>query len=118
MTLEKLKKIQPYITKYHIDVTQKDVDIVNKAIKMMSRKPRQLAAGDIVQFSDGVKISKHAIIEDVSRVQLGFLIMAKNTFQFRAVLFTTLTLMTWNMLEEKGISFLSGDHTELVQVVQ
>lgn len=64
MTLEKLKKIQPYITEYHIDVTQKDVDIVNKAIKMMSRKPRQLAAGDIVQFSNGVKISHHAIIED------------------------------------------------------
>lgn len=64
MTLEKLKKIHPYITEFHIDVTQKDVEIVNKAIKMMSRKPRQLAAGDFVQFSNGVKISNHAIIED------------------------------------------------------
>lgn len=33
MTLEKLKKIQPYITDHQIKVSQKDVDIVNNAIK-------------------------------------------------------------------------------------
>jgi hypothetical protein len=64
MTLEKLKKTQPFITEYHVEVTQKDVEIVNKAIKMMSRKPRQLAAGDIVQFADSMRIYNHAIIED------------------------------------------------------
>ena len=64
MTLEKLKKIQPFITEYQVEVTQKDVEIVNKAIKMMSRKPRQLAAGDIVQFADSMRIYNHAIIED------------------------------------------------------
>jgi len=64
MTLEKLKKTQPCITEYNLKVTQEDVDIYNKAVKMMSRKPRQLAAGDIVQFSNGCRISPRAIIED------------------------------------------------------
>ena len=64
MTLEKLKKIKPYITEYHCKVTQDDVDIYNKAVKMMYRKPRQLAAGDIVQFADSMRVYNHAIIED------------------------------------------------------
>ncbi len=64
MTLEKLKKIQSYITDYRIEVSQKDVDIVNNAIKLMRRKPKQLAAGDIVQFADSMRIYNRAIIED------------------------------------------------------
>jgi hypothetical protein len=64
MTLEKLKKIHPYITDYQIEVSQKDVDIVNNAIKLMRRKPKQLAAGDIVQFADSMRIYNRAIIED------------------------------------------------------
>ena len=64
MTLEKLKKTQPCITEYRLKVTQDDVDIYNKAVKMMSRKPRQLAAGDIVQFADSMRVYNHAIIED------------------------------------------------------
>lgn len=64
MTLKKLKKTQPTITEYHRKVTQEDVDIYNKAYKAMYRKPKQLAAGDVVQFADSMRIYNHAIVED------------------------------------------------------
>lgn len=66
MTLEKLRKRQPYITDFHLDVTQEDVDIINKAIKKMYRKPMQLAAGDIVEFTTPYgDFSKRAIVERI-----------------------------------------------------
>lgn len=64
MTLEKLRKTQPTITTHNIKVSQEDVDIYNKAYKAMYRKPKQLAAGDIVQFADSMRIYNQAIIED------------------------------------------------------
>ena len=77
MTLKKLQKIQKYITDYQIEVSEKDVEIANKAIKKMYRRPKQLSAGDIVEFTNQYgEFSKHAIIEridgkDVSVCQSG-----------------------------------------------
>ena len=64
MTLQKLQKIHPYITDIRLKVNQEDVEIYNKAARMMYRRPKQLAAGDVVQFADSMRIYNRAIIED------------------------------------------------------
>ena len=66
MTLKTLMKINPYITDYGLDVDEADVEIANKAIRKMYRKPQQLAAGDVVEFTNEYgDYSARAIVERI-----------------------------------------------------
>ena len=66
MTLKKLQKLNPFITDYGLEVNEKDVEIANCAIRKMYRKPMQLTAGDVVQFTNEYgEFSPRAIIERV-----------------------------------------------------
>lgn len=66
MTLQKLSKINPCFTEYSVEVSSKDVEIANNAIKKMYRRPKQMAAGDIVEFTTSCgQFSKRAIIERI-----------------------------------------------------
>lgn len=66
MTLEKLRKINPYLGKYGGEVNGKDVEIANGCIKKYARKPKQLAAGDIVEYTNPyAEYSARALVERV-----------------------------------------------------
>lgn len=66
MTLKKLQKINPSITDYNEPVNERDVEIANNAVRKMYRKPMQVAAGDVVEFTSSYgEFSPRAIIERV-----------------------------------------------------
>lgn len=66
MTLNKLKKLNRYVGEFYGVPNETDVQIANDCIKRYARRKRQLAAGDLIEFTNPYgDFSPRALVEKV-----------------------------------------------------